>query len=173
MALCWKISNGVVGNSFHVSNGTFRWTIYFSNEKYTFIVFGHWLEVFCNSHDEKSVVLSKLISTCPKTSYREKRFGENVLFKDFRKLSGKILAFCRRILRSCQNFLLLVQRYSFAEKYSPGTTLLSQYRRMSVKYRGFKRTFLVVFRKVFSKLPKWPVLEKIQEKGCFLTFEQW
>ena len=136
-----------------------RWTIYFSNEKYTFIVFGHWLEVFCNSHDEKSVVLSKLLSTCLKTSYREKRFGENVLFNDFWKLSGKILAFCRRILRSCQNFLLLVQRYSFAEKYSPGTTLLSQYRTMSVKYWGFKRTFLVVFRNVYSKPPKWPVLE--------------
>ena len=32
LLLCWKFSNGVVRKSFHVSNGKFRWTIYFSNE---------------------------------------------------------------------------------------------------------------------------------------------
>ena len=80
LALCWKFSNGVVRKSFHMSKGTFRWIVCFSNEKFTFIVFGHWLEVFCNSHNEKSVVLPKLLFTCLKISFRQKRSGENVIF---------------------------------------------------------------------------------------------
>ena len=114
LALCWKFSNGFVGTSFHVSNGTFQSNINFSNGKYTFIVFGHWLEVFCNSHDEKSVVLSKLLYTSLKVV--EKNVSEKTYFLlDFRKLSGKSLAYCRRILKSCQNCFLLVHRYSFRE----------------------------------------------------------